>query len=101
MDQWAVRGSLPREPRALDAAALVLALLLAVPIASVCLSVFAGLSPTFTHLAETVLSEYIVNTLSLVGLVIVGVLVIGVPAAGLAPGCAFSGRRVLEAALIL
>ena len=46
---------------ALDAAALVLGLLLAIPIASVCVSVFAGPSPTFVHLAETVLSEYVVE----------------------------------------
>jgi len=101
MDQEAGQGSLPREQRALDASALVLALSLALPIASVCLSLFSGLSPTFAHLAETVLSEYIVNTLSLVGLVIVGVLIIGVPAAWLTSACEFPGRRVLEAALIL
>ena len=87
--------------RTLDLAALALALLLAVPIASVCLSVFSGFSPVFAHLAATVLPEYIVNTLSLVGLVIVGVLIIGVPAAWLTSCCEFSGRRVLEAALIL
>jgi len=88
-------------PRALDLAALALALLLAVPIASVCLSVVSGFSPVFAHLAETVLPEYIVNTLSLVGLVVAGVLIIGVPAAWLTSCCEFTGRRVLEAALIL
>jgi iron(III) transport system permease protein len=87
--------------RALDLAALALALLLAVPIASVCLSVVSGFSPVFAHLAETVLPEYIVNTLSLVGLVIAGVLIIGVPAAWLTSCCEFTGRRLLEAALIL
>ena len=87
--------------RALDLAALALALLLAVPIASVCLSVVSGFSPVFAHLAATVLPEYIVNTLSLVGLVIVGVLIIGVPAAWLTSCCEFTGRRLLEAALIL
>ena len=87
--------------RALDLAALTLALLLVVPIASVCLSVVSGFSPVFAHLAETVLPEYIVNTLSLVGLVVAGVLIIGVPAAWLTSCCEFTGRRVLEAALIL
>jgi len=86
---------------ALDAAALALGLLLAIPIASVCISVFAGPSPTFIHLAETVLSEYVVNTLTIVGLVILGVLVIGVPVAWLTSCCEFPGRRLLEAALIL
>ncbi len=86
---------------ALDGAALVLGLLLAIPIASVCVSVFAGPSPTFIHLAETVLSEYAANTLTIVGLVIVGVLAIGVPVAWLTSCCEFPGRRLLEAALIL
>jgi len=41
----------------LDLTALVLGLLLAIPIASVCVSIFGAPSPTFTHIAETVLSE--------------------------------------------
>jgi len=94
-------GASGLRPRALDLAALALALLLAVPIASVCLSVVSGFSPVFAHLAETVLPEYIANTLSLVGLVIAGVLIIGVPAAWLTSCCEFTGRRLLEAALIL
>jgi iron(III) transport system permease protein len=85
----------------LDAAALVLALLLAIPIASVCISLFAWPSPVFVHLAQTVLSEYVVNTLSIVVLVLMGVLLIGVPAAWLTACCEFPGRRILEAALIL
>jgi iron(III) transport system permease protein len=86
---------------ALDAAALILGLLLAIPIASVCVSVFAGPSPTFVHLAQTVLSEYVVNTLAIVILVVIGVLLVGVPAAWLTSCCEFPGRRLLEAALIL
>src|SRR5215470_7212751 len=88
-------------PRPLDVGALILAVLVAIPIASVCASLFTGLSPVFTHLAETVLVEYIVNTLSLVVLVVIGVLIIGVPAAWLTSCCEFGGRRLLEAALIL
>src|SRR5262245_22104160 len=94
------RGSL-RHISTLDGAALALALLLAIPIASVCLSIFAGPSPTFTHIAETVLSEYVINTLAIVVLVVIGVLLIGVPVAWLTSCCEFPGRRVLEAALIL
>ena len=85
----------------LDVAALVLGLLLAIPIASVCVSIFAGPSPTFTHIAETVLTEYVLNTLLIVTLVVIGVLIIGVPVAWLTSCCEFPGRRVLEAALIL
>src|SRR5689334_17473732 len=85
----------------LDGASLVLALTLAVPLASVIASVLAGPSPVFVHLAETVLGEYVANTLSLGVLVIIGVLVVGVPAAWLVACCEFPGRRVLEAALVL
>jgi iron(III) transport system permease protein len=85
----------------LDLTALVLGLLLAIPIASVCVSIFGAPSPTFTHIAETVLSEYVVNTLAIVALVIIGVLAIGIPVAWLTSCCEFPGRRVLEAALIL
>ena len=88
-------------PRTLDLAALALALVLAVPIASVCLSLFAGISPTFAHLATTVVPEYAANTLMLGLLVAFGVLIVGVPAAWLVASCEFPGRRFFEAALIL
>src|SRR6266568_4335685 len=86
---------------ALDAVALLLSLTLAIPIASVCLSLFSGESAVFTHLAETVLPEYAANTLMLGASVVIGVLLVGVPAAWLTTMCEFPGRRVLEAALIL
>ncbi len=87
--------------RPLDIAALALALVLAVPIASVCFSLVSGITPTFTHIAETVLLEYALNTLILGALVVIGVLIVGVPAAWLVASCEFPGRRLLEAALIL
>src|SRR5215831_2444629 len=85
----------------LDWASLALALILAIPLASVVFSVFSGPTPTFVHLAETVLDEYVANTLTLGVLVVVGVLLVGVPAAWLVACCEFRGRRVLEAALVL
>ena len=90
-----------RSPSALDTAALALALVVAIPIASVCVSVLAGPSPVFVHIAQTVLAEYVLNTLLIVTLVVIGVLLIGVPAAWLTACCEFPGRKVLEAALIL
>jgi iron(III) transport system permease protein len=90
-----------RRISALDGIALVLSLTLAVPIASVCLSLFSGQSAVFVHLAETVLAEYAANTLILAALVVFGVLIVGVPAAWLTAACEFPGRRWLEAALIL
>ena len=86
---------------ALDVTALLLALLLAIPLISVCLSLFAGPSATFAHLAATVLPDYIINTLALGVLVAVGVLIVGVPAAWLVAMCDFPGKRLLEAALVL
>jgi iron(III) transport system permease protein len=88
-------------PRALDLAALALGLVLALPIASVCLSFLSGFSPTFAHLMTTVVPEYVANTLMLGALVVAGVLIVGVPAAWLVASCEFPGRRILEAALIL
>src|ERR1700730_5310043 len=85
----------------LDLVALLLSLTLAIPIASVCLSLFSGESAVFVHLAETVLPEYAANTMMLGALVVVGVLIVGVPAAWLTTMCEFPGRRLLEAALIL
>src|SRR5437879_4081556 len=87
--------------RALDLATLALALLVAIPIASVCASVFEGVSPVFAHIAETLLPEYAANTLLLGSLVAAGVLTVGVPTAWLVARCEFPGRRSLEAALIL
>lgn len=87
--------------RPLDLAALALALVLALPILSVCLSLATGITPTFAHIVETVLLEYVLNTLSLGALVVIGVLVVGVPAAWLVASCEFPGRRFLECALIL
>src|SRR5712672_1550219 len=86
---------------ALDAVALLLSLTLAIPIASVCLSLFSGESAVFVHLAQTVLPEYAANTLMLGASVVIGVLIVGVPAAWLTTMCEFPGRRALEAALIL
>ncbi len=86
---------------ALDVAAVVLALLLAVPIASVCLALVSGETDVFVHLAATVLADYVTNTLILGVLVVCGVLVVGVPAAWLVSACEFPGRRFLEAALVL
>ena len=86
---------------ALDVIAALIAVLLAIPIVSVGLSVFAGVNPIFVHLAQTVLSDYVINTLALGVMVTVGVLLIGVPAAWLVACCDFPGRKFWEAALVL
>jgi iron(III) transport system permease protein len=77
-------------------AALVLA-----PIAAVVFNVFLPSEATWSHLAATVLPEYISNTLLLASFVAVGVIGIGVTTAWLVTAYRFPGQRVLEWALVL
>ena len=90
-----------RRPRTLDAAALLIACVIAIPIVAVVVSAATGSFDTFAHLAATVLPDYAINTLVLGALVVFGVLIVGVPAAWLVSACAFPGRALLEAALVL
>jgi iron(III) transport system permease protein len=80
---------------------ILVALLVALPVLVVASRVFMPSNGVWSHLAETVLGGYLLNTL----LLAVGVgtlcLVIGVPAAWLVAMCRFPGRRVLEWALLL
>ncbi len=77
-------------------AALVLA-----PIAAVVFNVFLPSEATWSHLASTVLPEYIWNTLLLVSLVAAGVILFGVLSAWLVSAYCFPGQRLLEWALVL
>ncbi|MDQ5960479.1 MAG: iron(III) transport system permease protein [Pseudomonadota bacterium] len=80
----------------------VVALLVGMPIASVLLNVFAGgTGETWSHLAATVLPEYVGNTLLLCLGVGVGVIAVGVVTAWLTAMHDFPGRRVFEWALVL
>jgi iron(III) transport system permease protein len=81
---------------------LLVALLVGMPIASVLLNVFSsGTGETWTHLASTVLPEYVGNTLWLCLGVGFGVTVVGVVTAWLTAMHDFPGRRVFEWALVL
>ena len=98
--------SLLRGPRrgfsALAAAALAVALLIAVPIVSVGANLLlGGAGDTWSHLASTVLPDYIVNTLILCAGVSIGVVIVGVSTAWLVSIHDFPGRRVFEWALVL
>jgi iron(III) transport system permease protein len=81
--------------------ASVAAGVLAIPVLVVLGSVFAPGSDTWSHLAATVLPEYIANTLGLMIGVGIGVMAIGVSTAWLTTMCRFPGRRIFEWALIL
>jgi iron(III) transport system permease protein len=81
---------------------LVVALLAGLPVASVGLNLFAGgTSATWSHLAQTVLPEYILNSLWLCLGVGCGVGVVGVATAWLTSMHDFPGRRVFDWAMVL
>ena len=87
---------------ALAVAALAVALLIAVPIVSVGANLLLGGSgDTWSHMASTVLPDYIINTLILCAGVGAGVIVVGVSTAWLVSIHDFPGRRIFEWALVL
>ncbi|MDH5265018.1 MAG: ABC transporter permease subunit, partial [Betaproteobacteria bacterium] len=87
--------------RAWNAAAIVVALALAAPLAVVGANLFVPGGEAWAHLAATVLPEYALNSLVLVALVATGTTIVGVTCAWLVASCEFPGRRVLEWALAL
>ena len=87
---------------ALLSAAMLVAVMIAVPILSVTANLLLGGSgDTWSHLASTVLPDYILNTLILCVGVGFGVIVVGVSTAWLVSIHDFPGRRVFEWALVL
>jgi iron(III) transport system permease protein len=85
----------------LGVVAIVVAGLLALPVLVVLGNVFAPVSATWSHLAETVLAEYVSNSLLLMAGVAFGVMVGGISTAWLTVMCRFPGRQVFEWALLL
>lgn len=82
--------------------AVVIAVLIAAPVLSVFSNVFAGgTAATWLHLADTVLPEFISNTLVLCTVVGLGVASIGITTAWLTTMHDFPGRRFFDWALIL
>src|SRR5690606_4144109 len=83
-------------------AALMLAILVSLPVASIVWNLLlGGTSETWGHLAATVLPEYIRNSLVLCLVVGLGVAVIGVATAWLTAMHRFPGQRFFEWALVL
>lgn len=99
----AIAGALRRvrPPATLASLAVVLALLLAVPVLVVLINVFVPSHGTWSHLASTVLPDYVFNSLVLMLGVAYGVITIGVTTAWLTTMCSFPGRRILEWGLLL
>lgn len=77
------------------------ALLLGLPVLALIFSALSADGELFRHLADTVLLDYISNTLSLVLGVALLSLLFGVPTAWLVAMCQVPGRRALQWALML
>lgn len=90
-----------RQPRLWRASLLVCATLLSIPILVIVGSLGGGYSATWSHLVETVLRDYIVNSVLLMFGVGAGTFVLGVSAAWLTAMCEFPGRRLFSWALLL
>lgn len=78
-----------------------IALLLAIPVMVILASLALPASSTWQHLTDTVLTEYISNSLILAIGVMLGTLLIGTTTAWLTTMCRFPGRRIFEWALLL
>jgi len=81
--------------------AIVVALMLSAPILVIVSYVFVGAEDVWRHLWQTVLADYVVNSLMLMFGVGVGVLLLGVSSAWLTSCCEFPFRRVLTLLLLM
>ncbi|MEM8502178.1 MAG: iron ABC transporter permease [Cyanobacteria bacterium P01_D01_bin.1] len=79
----------------------ITAALVFLPVLVVLGSIFADTGEIWTHLAETVLTKYITNSLTLLVGVAAGVLTIGIGTAWLVTMCQFPGVQIFEWALLL
>lgn len=93
----------PLKPRAmlLLAASLTLAVILILPVFGVLIGSLGESDGTWEHLSQTVLLEYVINTLCLMGWVGVLTLLMGTGAAWLVTSIEFPGRKILEWMLVL
>lgn len=80
---------------------MAIALLISIPILTVIFSVFTPAGEVWSHLAETVLDDYVLNSLMLISGVSLGVILFGVSSAWLITMTDFPGRKIFEWASIL
>ena len=78
-----------------------IALVLAVPVLVILAFLLVPAGETWRHLAETVLADYVANSLLLMLGVAAGSLILGVGTAWLTSMCQFPGRSLFEWALLL
>ncbi|GAA5314943.1 MAG: iron ABC transporter permease [Candidatus Pelagadaptatus aseana] len=79
----------------------LLALLLSLPLLALIISSLQPADETFQHLLDTVLWDYVGNSLKLVSLTIVFALLFALPAAWWVANCEFPGRRYFSWMLLL
>lgn len=84
-----------------SASTVVLCCFLLGPVAALLLTAFGDSGGLWTHLVDTVLGTYVVNTLALMGGVGVVAVLFGVSAAWLISRYDFTGRNILEWMLLL
>lgn len=80
---------------------LLTAALLTLPVLIIFSQLLQPMGPTWSHLVDTVLADYIKNSLLLMLEVSVGTLLLGVSSAWLVTMCRFPGRKIFEWALLL
>ncbi len=80
---------------------LLVALLLSIPVLVVLGYLFEPAGEVWRHLAQTVLWDYVTNSLLLMVGVAIGVLILGVSTAWLTSMCQFPGRALFEWSLLL
>ncbi|TVO77099.1 ABC transporter permease [Sedimenticola selenatireducens] len=80
---------------------LGIASLIALPVVVVASYGFQPAGEVWQHLANTVLTDYVSNSLILMAEVAIGTLLLGVSTAWLTTMCRFPGRRIFEWALLL
>ena len=95
------RSLIPARIEGWTVGVMLIAASIAAPILVVLNGLFTNQGDIWSHLAATVLPQYITNSLGLMLGVSAGVLVIGVGTAWLVTMCAFPGRRLFEWALLL
>ena len=88
-------------PTLLTVIAVLVASAIALPVLTVLQNLFVASQGTWRHLAQTVLSDYVLNSLVLMAGVAFGVIFGGVLTAWITTMCRFPGRRVFEWALLL
>ena len=97
---WRERYAVPRATP-LTLIAVLVAAAIALPVLVVLQNIFVPSQGTWRHLVQTVLGDYVLNSLLLMAGVAFGVIFGGVLTAWITTMCRFPGRRVFEWALLL